>query len=204
MPDARRDQRARRRLRRWRDVLRRLAPPPRRAVAARRGRAPHGRAAAGDSLQPRVLLDWWAVARCQRTRCCSRPIRAAAQLPVEPDAVPRSAATRPSVRVVVAAALACDAAPLLEPAQVPAGGCRTGLGQHDAAPGRPTRRRRCSSWQRALAVDGFLMFSTLGPGSLARPARAVRRAPAGRRRTRPSSTCTTWATCWCRPASPTR
>ena len=58
-------------------------------------------------------------------------------------------------------------------------------------------------WQRALAVDGFLMFSTLGPGSLQGLRRSMR-GWAGRRRMRPSSTCTTSATCSSRPASPTR
>ncbi len=59
-------------------------------------------------------------------------------------------------------------------------------------------------WQRALAVDGFLMFSTLGPGSLHGLRQAYAAAGLAGARTRPSSTCTTWATCWCTPASPTR
>ena len=40
------------------------------------------------------------------------------------------------------------------------------MGQHDAARGAPIRAALFERWQRALAVDGFVMFSCLGPGTL--------------------------------------
>ncbi|MFO1266447.1 MAG: hypothetical protein U1F67_06425 [Rubrivivax sp.] len=69
---------------------------------------------------------------------------------------------------------------------------------HQAAPQASMQRRL-----RLLAVDGILMFSTLGPGSLESLRRlySARRWPARMRR---SSTCTTSATCSCKRASPTR
>jgi malonyl-CoA O-methyltransferase len=58
-------------------------------------------------------------------------------------------------------------------------------------------------WHQALAPDGFLMFSCLGPDTL-RTVREPGARPAGRSLPMHSPTCTTGATCWCAPALPSR
>ena len=58
-------------------------------------------------------------------------------------------------------------------------------------------------WHALLEVEGVAVFSCLGPGTL-RELRELYADSAGRRRRRPSSTCTTSATCWSAPASPIR
>lgn len=58
-------------------------------------------------------------------------------------------------------------------------------------------------WHRLVATDGFLMFSCLGPDTV-RELRRCTRAWAGRPRATNTPTCTTGATCWCMPASPSR
>ena len=75
------------------------------------------------------------------------------------------------------------------------------VGQHDAARGgRPPAL--FARWQQALAVDGFVMFSCLGPGTL-RELRALYERLGWGAATPTSSTCTTSATCSC-AASPIR
>ena len=59
-------------------------------------------------------------------------------------------------------------------------------------------------WQRALVVDGFLMFTTLGPGTLVALRDLYRAHGWGTPVCAVDATCTTSATCWSRPASPTR
>jgi malonyl-CoA O-methyltransferase len=55
---------------------------------------------------------------------------------------------------------------VLAEAAVAAGPAAAAVVQHGAAPGgRPAGAD--AAWRRALAVDGFLMFSTLGPGHAA-------------------------------------
>ena len=58
-------------------------------------------------------------------------------------------------------------------------------------------------WHRALAVDGYLMFSCLGPDTL-RELHGVYAAWGGRLRAMPSPTCTTGETCWCTPVLQSR
>jgi malonyl-CoA O-methyltransferase len=109
-------------------------------------------------LQPDRVLDWWAQlggGRAELARCYPR----AALIAVEPrpELAPRRAwwARWTAAR---------DAA--IAEAQVPeAAGqlvwCNMGLHL------MPDPQAALRGWHRALAVDGFLMFSTLGPGSLA-------------------------------------
>ena len=58
-------------------------------------------------------------------------------------------------------------------------------------------------WHRALAVDGYLMFSCLGPDTLL-SCTACTPPWGGRPRAMPSPTCTTGATCWSMPVLPSR
>jgi malonyl-CoA O-methyltransferase len=53
-----------------------------------------------------------------------------------------------------------------------------------------------AQWHKALAVDGFVMFSCLGPDT-PRSCGTPTSRRAGRRRATASPTCTTGATCWC-------
>jgi malonyl-CoA O-methyltransferase len=115
-------------------------------------------------LQPRVLIDWWAFAGAS-----AAPLRQAYPLArrmlVEPtDALrSRSAVQAPwwtPRRWLEPAATVCL------PGQVPAAGAElvwaTMMLHWVRDPAEQMRQ-----WQGALAVDGFVMFSTLGPGSLA-------------------------------------
>ena len=126
-------------------------------------------------LQPRALIDWWsfggaAQALLQQAYPHARVLR------VEPDA-----ASLQRQRAAVATRWWSPrrwAGPELgwaTPEQVPAGGAEllwANMMLHLSADPAALLQQ----WHRALAVDGFLMFSTLGPGSL----QGLRRAYAGR------------------------
>lgn len=105
--------------------------------------------------RPEVVLDWWA------TLSASAEVLAAAypkarRIPVEPvagDAGPWWSPRRWRGEPAQAeAALAPGAAQLVW----------ANMALHGAADPQAVFRQ----WHRALAVDGFLMFSTLGPGTL--------------------------------------
>ena len=116
-------------------------------------------------LQPPAIADW--PAHTGASRALLRQAYPAAQLlAVEPDATRRDAS---------AAALARPwwsperwregAAQVLTPEQLGAGQVQllwSNMALHLAA----DPQALFAAWHRALAVDGFLMFSTLGPGSL--------------------------------------
>lgn len=105
--------------------------------------------------QPAVLLDWWASLSAS-AEVLSAAYPKARRIPVEPQAG--------------------DAAPWWsprrwrgEPAQaeagVPPGGAQL-VWANMALHGSADPQAVFAQWHRALAVDGFLMFSTLGPGTL--------------------------------------
>ncbi len=109
---------------------------------------------------PTDIVDWWARAGASSV-ALQKAYPAARRVEVERQAVetpPRArwwpAALTPAARVKVAtAAEVSDGAAQLVWAN---------MMLHLLADPMPTLR----AWQRALSVDGFLMFSTLGPGSL--------------------------------------
>ena len=115
---------------------------------------------------PERIVDWAAHLGAS-TALLARSFPRASRLAVEAEEAARAASQaavhRPwwtPQRWLGGAATAC-----LE-ADVPAGGASllwANMSLHHAADPQATMRQ----WLRALAVDGFLMFSTLGPGSLA-------------------------------------
>ena len=142
--------------------------------------------------QPRTVIDWW-----HATGASADVLRAAYPKPpcvaVAPDERRRGrSGARPGGRRAAGARRRAERR--WRPTDAGGSG-RAAVGQHDAALVRRPAGRD-AALAPALAVDGFLMFSTLGPGSLEACVRCTPRG-AGRRRMRPSSTCTTWATCWC-------
>jgi malonyl-CoA O-methyltransferase len=112
--------------------------------------------------QPDVVLDWWAQLGGGRealraTYPRARIVAVEAGAPPAAEAAPWWSPRRWSSR---------GAETVAEEA-VPAGGAQlvwANMMLHGAADPQAVMAR----WQRALAVDGFLMFSTLGPGSLER------------------------------------
>ncbi len=110
-------------------------------------------------LQPAVVLDWWA-----RTGGSGAALAAAypasSLIRVEPETPAAAAAPWWSSR-----RWGRGAGPVLAEAAVPAGAGQL-LWANMMLQGVPDPQARMTAWHRALAVDGFLMFSTLGPGSL--------------------------------------
>jgi malonyl-CoA O-methyltransferase len=116
-------------------------------------------------LQPAVVADWGAFLGASH-ELLARHYPQARVLAVEPDAARRDATaallarpwwspqrwTQPAHEALTAEALPAGSAQLLW----------SNMGLHGAADPQALMRQ----WHRALAVDGFLMFSTLGPGSL--------------------------------------
>ena len=136
------------------------------ALAARRSGAPHGRAAAGDPLDACHGARLVGTSRRQRRRACR-------DLPQGPSRRRGAHACTGAAQrgrhgglVVVASALGGPRDGRR------GGGCRGGgvwaaaVGEHDA-PRRQRSSGRDGRWQRALAIDGFLMFSCFGPDTLA-------------------------------------
>jgi malonyl-CoA O-methyltransferase len=110
-------------------------------------------------LQPAVVLDWWA--RTGGSGAALAAVYPASSLVrVEPEMPAAAAAPWWSPR-----RWGRDASPLLAEAAVPAGAGQL-LWANMMLHGVPDPQARMAAWHRALAVDGFLMFSTLGPGSL--------------------------------------
>ena len=116
-------------------------------------------------LQPRTLVDWWSGngasrdvlrrayprARVQRVESAAVLQRADAAAPAARWWRPRRAA--PGPQAIAAQALAAGSADLVW----------ANMMLHLVDDPRLTMQQ----WHAALAVDGFLMFSTLGPGTLA-------------------------------------
>lgn len=111
--------------------------------------------------EPETVLDWWAPARVGATLLASAYPRAR-RIAVQPGPVAGPAATAPwwSPRRWAGAASPSCAEDAVAPASAQLVWANMML---HAVPDPPAVFAR---WHRALAVDGFLMFSTLGPGTL--------------------------------------
>jgi malonyl-CoA O-methyltransferase len=121
-------------------------------------------------LQPASVVDWWAALGASRERL-SQAYPQSRYLAVESDAAiaaggaartdaaPRARWWQPQ-RWLGAAAPASLPIDALQPGQ--AGLLWANMTLHHVADPQAEMRR----WHRALQIDGFLMFSTLGPGSL--------------------------------------
>lgn len=113
--------------------------------------------------QPSRVLDWWAATGA------SRAVLSAAYPSAEIVAVEPEAAPAPAVSPWWSPRRWGGAKPLQiqAEAELPPGGAElvwANMMLHGVADPQATMVR----WHRALAVDGFLMFSTLGPGTLER------------------------------------
>ena len=110
-------------------------------------------------LQPAVVLDWWARAGGSGAALAAA-YPASSRVRVEAEAAPAAVAPWWSPR-----RWGRDTAAVLAEATVPAGAGQL-LWANMTLHGVPDPQAQMAAWHRALAVDGFLMFSTLGPGSL--------------------------------------
>ena len=110
-------------------------------------------------LQPAVVLDWWARAGGSGAALAAA-YPASSRVRVEAEAQAAAAAPWWSPR-----RWGRGAGPVLAEAAGPAGAGQL-LWANMMLHGVPDPQARMLDWHRALAVDGFLMFSTLGPGSL--------------------------------------
>jgi malonyl-CoA O-methyltransferase len=112
-------------------------------------------------VQPETVIDWWAHAGASQTALASAYPRAR-RLRVEP-----AAGSGPSVSAPwwTAARWRRELPPVID-AELPA---RAGqlLWANMMLHAVPDPELQMQRWRRALAVDGFLMFSTLGPDTLA-------------------------------------
>lgn len=115
-------------------------------------------------VQPQRLLDWWSF-QGGGAEALRQAYPAARQLQVEHEAAAeRRRAAKPPRRWW----------PLRQPAATPSWQLAREVQPGDAdllwanmvLHLRPDPLQQLREWHRALAVDGFLMFSTLGPGSL--------------------------------------
>ena len=115
-------------------------------------------------LKPARVLDWGAFVGAGHA-VLSEVYPKAAVTAVEADEE-RRAATAAMRRPGWWKSLAGQGAPrVLRPADVTAGSAEL-LWANMVLHGVVDPQREISTWHQALAVDGFLMFSTLGPGSL--------------------------------------
>lgn len=145
-------------LARWRRRLRDAAGPPwLHAEAARRMAA----RLALVKLQPRAVLDWGLQAGHDRGLLAAAYPQARIT-PVDPDGTPAPAEAMSWWRGLLARAAAQSA---ITPAAVPDGQAQL-LWSSMLLHTLPDPQALFAAWQRALAVDGFLMFCTLGPGTL--------------------------------------
>lgn len=116
-------------------------------------------------LQPRQVIDWGAHLGASRALLEQAYPRAAVTA-VEPDEA-RRAATAQSLQPAwwSPRRWAAGPAPVCGETEVAAGSAQllwSNMGLHGALDPQAVMRQ----WQRALQTDGFLMFSTLGPGTL--------------------------------------
>lgn len=116
-------------------------------------------------LQPAVVADWGAFLGASHGLLASAYPKARL-LAVEADGQRRDATAASLARPWWSPQRwAGSAVQALTAQELPAGAAQllwANMGLHGAADPQALMRQ----WQRALAVDGFLMFSTLGPGSL--------------------------------------
>jgi malonyl-CoA O-methyltransferase len=115
--------------------------------------------------QPALVLDWGLHPGADQGLLRAAYPRSRIH-PVALDAVPPTAPAPRPVWWKAALGLATSPAAPLAPELVAAGSAGlvwSSMALHAVA----TPQSLLAQWQRALAVDGFLMFTTLGPGSLA-------------------------------------
>ncbi len=149
-------------LARWRQRLRQAAEPPwLHAEAARR----MAERLAVIRLQPQQVLDWGLQPRHDRTLLAGHYPKARVQ-PVDPGAALVGSQPGADTRWwrSLLGGVASRSAPIA-PAAVPAGQAQL-LWSAMLLHTLPDPQATLAAWQRALAVDGFLMFCTLGPGTL--------------------------------------
>lgn len=145
-------------LARWRRRLRDAPEPPWLHTEAARRMAER---LAVVRLQPAQLVHWGLQPRHDDTLLAAAYPNAA-RTSVDPDGLSRPAEARPwwrSLSSRTRPASACT------PQQLPAAGAQlvwSAMLLHTVA----TPQALFAAWQRALAVDGFLMFCTFGPGTL--------------------------------------
>jgi malonyl-CoA O-methyltransferase len=145
-------------LARWRQRLRSATEPPwLHAEAARRMAERLGIV----RLKPQQVVDWGLQARHDHTLLAAAYPEAQAFW-VDPDGLGRAPESRPWWRGL----LGRDKTPaVVAPNEVPAGAAQllwsTMLLHTVAEP-----QGLLAAWHRALAVDGFVMFCTIGPGTL--------------------------------------
>lgn len=114
-------------------------------------------------LQPRTVIDWDAALGASQV-ALKQAYPRAERIAVESDH--RAATTAAAMPWWSVRRWAGPSQPILHPSQVGAGQAQllwSNMGLHLHADPQAVMRQ----WQAALEVDGFLMFSTLGPGSLA-------------------------------------
>ena len=116
-------------------------------------------------LKPQCVLDWGAFLGASHD-VLARAYPGAQRLLLEPEAARRRATAAALARPWWSPGRWVAGAPTLLDADEPApGGAQllwSNMHLHAAADPQAVMRQ----WQRAIAVDGFLMFSALGPGSL--------------------------------------
>jgi malonyl-CoA O-methyltransferase len=107
-------------------------------------------------LAPAVVIDWWSAAGASR-ELLKQAYPKAQLTRVEPLAAPAASGWR---------RLWAREAAAIEASAVPAGAAQL-VWANMMLHAVPDPGDAIAQWKRALAVDGFLMFSTLGPGTLA-------------------------------------
>ena len=144
-------------------------------------------------LQPATVADWGAFLGASG-ELLAQTYPLARLLAVEPDTARRDATAQLLARPWWSPQRWRGAAPLaVAAADVGAGQAQllwSNMGLHfEADP-----QLAMAAWHRVVGIDGFLMFSTLGPGSLGslRSLYSAQGCPSLSHRL---STCTTWATC---------
>jgi malonyl-CoA O-methyltransferase len=156
-------------LARWRRRLRSAADTPwLHAEAARR----MAERLAVVRLQPQAVLDWGLQPRHDRALLAAAYPRARITA-VDPDGVAAPAAAAPWWRGLLSRSAAPAA---VAPAAVPEGQAQL-LWSAMLLHTLPDPQAMFTAWRQALAVDGFLMFCTFGPGTL--PSLAALYAEAG-------------------------
>jgi len=144
-------------LARWRRRLREATETPwLHAEAARR----MAERLAVVKLQPPSVLDWGLQHRHDRALLAAAYPQARIT-PVAPDGTPTPAVATPWWRSLLSRAAPAPIAP----GAVPDGQAQL-LWSAMLLHTLPDPQAQLVAWQRALAVDGFLMFCTLGPGTL--------------------------------------
>jgi malonyl-CoA O-methyltransferase len=117
-------------------------------------------------LQPRRVVEWGAHIGASHA-LLAQAYPQARLLAVEPDAARRDATAALLASPWWSPRRWAAAAPDVVLPEDLAAGAGELLWANMTLHGAPDPQAEMRRWQRALAVDGFLMFSTLGPGSLA-------------------------------------